>query len=355
MRFLSYSWAAALTAATLIIGIGSSASAQQSRSVTFAGWGGVTQDAERAAYFNTARSEIGLTVREDRHSGFASIKAHVTAGNVFWDVVGTGFAECERAAANDLAEPLDYSKIDTTGIPKEFIKPNYVGLWTYSYGVTYRTDKFGGKVPQGWVDFWNVKDFPGRRSLWASGRYVLEAALMADGVDAKDVYKILAGPGGVDRAFKKLEEIKPHVAVWWTSQGQAMQLIRDGEVDMILLANGRASALVADGAKVGFQFKQAMMDTEGFMVLKGARNKDLAYELINYSLKAKPQALFTQHIEYGPTNTAAYDAGIITPEMRGRLPTAPENLKVQGIVSPEWYASKAGEEALARLALFLQR
>ena len=352
--FFGVNFRIACSAVLLIVGLTTVGHAQ-SKSVTFAGWGGVTQEAERAAYFANASKDLGLTVREDSHTGFAAIKAHVTAGNVYWDVVGTGFAECERAAMNGLSEPLDYSKIDTTGVPKEFIKPNYVGLWTYSYGIAYRTDKYGDNPPQSWADFWDVKKFPGRRSLWAIGRYVLEAALMADGVAPADVYKVLAEPGGVDRAFKKLEEIKPHVAVWWTSQGQAMQLIRDGEVDMVLLANGRAGALIDDGAKVGFQFKQAMLDTEGFMIPKGAPHRALAHELINYSLKPKPQALFTTHIQYGPTNQAAYQLDVITAAQRKRLPTAPENLKVQGIVSPEWYASKAGEESLARLATFLQK
>ena len=39
-------------------------------------------------------------------------------------------------------------------------------------------------------------------------RYNLEMALMADGVPAEDVYKVLATKEGVDRAFKKLDNIK---------------------------------------------------------------------------------------------------------------------------------------------------
>ncbi len=341
------------TAGMLSAGYLPSPAMAQSKLVTFAGWGGVTQEAEKKAYFDTAK-ELGIEVREDRHGGFAGIKAHVSAGNVSWDVVGTGFAECERAARNGLAEKLDYSKIDTTGVPKEFIHPHYVGLWTYSYGIAYRSDKYGANAPTSWVDFWDAKKFPGRRSLWAAGRYVLEASLMADGVPAADVYKALESQGGVDRAFKKLAEVKPHVPVWWTSQGQAMQLIRDGEVDMILLANGRAASLVDDGAKVGFQFNQALLDTEGFMILKGAPHQDVAHQLISHSLKPVPQALFTKYIQYGPTNQKAFDVGSIAADYAGKLPTAPANLKVQGIVSPDWYASKEGEESLARLARFLQ-
>ena len=142
----------------------------QSKLVTFAGWGGVTKEAEKKAYFDTAK-ELGIEVREDRHGGFAGIKAHVSAGNVSWDVVGTGFAECERAARNGLAEKLDYSKIDTTGVPKEFIHPHYVGLWTYSYGIAYRTDKYGANAPKSWVTSGTQKSFPG------AGRFGLQDAM----------------------------------------------------------------------------------------------------------------------------------------------------------------------------------
>ncbi len=34
---------------------------------------------------------------------------------------------------------------------------------------------------------------------------------MADGVKREDVYKVLATPAGVDRAFKKLDVLKPHI------------------------------------------------------------------------------------------------------------------------------------------------
>jgi len=40
--------------------------------------------------------------------------------------------------------------------------------------------------------------------------------LIADGVEPKDVYKVLGTPAGVDRAFKKLDTIKKNI-VWWES------------------------------------------------------------------------------------------------------------------------------------------
>ena len=54
------------------------------------------------------------------------------------------------------------------------------------------------------------------------------AALIADGVPMEKLYPIDA-----NRAFKKLEQLKPHVLVWWNSGAQSVQILQDGEVDMV--------------------------------------------------------------------------------------------------------------------------
>jgi len=345
--------AAGLVAAAMLGGSGPAGA--QTRPVTFSSWGGTTQEAERKAYFESAAKELATTIREDTHNGYPTIRAHIESGSVSWDVIGSGMVDCARATANGLTQPLDYTKIDAAGLPPEFVRPNCVALWTFSYGITYRTDVFGTNGPKTWAEFWDVKKFPGRRSLWNNGRYLMEIALMADGVEPKDVYTVLRGAGGVDRAMKKLEEIKPNIAVWWTSQGQAVQLIKDKEVDLILIANGRIAALREAKAPIHFEFNQGLMDFEAFFVPRGAPNPAGAMLLINHSLKPEPQALFAKLISYGPTRPAAFQAGgIITPEIAAELPSSPQNLSRQAILSPEWYASREGEQAIARIARLLQ-
>ena len=41
----------------------------------------------------------------------------------------------------------------------------------------------------------------------------------------------------------KLEEIKPHIDAWWDSGAQSIQLLADGEVDMLPIWNGRIEVL----------------------------------------------------------------------------------------------------------------
>ncbi|MGD9945076.1 MAG: ABC transporter substrate-binding protein [Burkholderiaceae bacterium] len=343
------------TTIALLASVYSSASPAQ-ESVTLAGWGGVTTEATLKGLFSMAKSQ-NINVRSELHGGLPGLVAQVNGGRVAWDLVMYGFVDCERAAKDGLLEPIDYGVVNNISqIDKQrYAKPDYVGVFAFSYGVAYNTKKFGASPPTGWKDFWDVKKFPGRRALFATGTYVLEAALLADGVPDSEVYPLLKTPAGVDRAFKKLEEIKPHIAVWWNSSGQAMQLIRDGEVDMIMLANGRARALIQDGANVGFVWNQAMIEDECLAVPKGARNKAAAMKLINSSLLPEPQARFGTMIDYGPVNQAAYSLGIMTPEQVAQMPTAPANLNKQFVISPEFYASPEGRRAIERFTRFIQR
>src|SRR5262249_59389068 len=68
-------------------------------------------------------------------------------------------------------------------------------------------------------------------------------------------------PLDVDRAFKKLDQIKPHIKVWRREGNQSQQLIRDGELDMMSIWNGRASELKEQGVPVELVWNGAVRST----------------------------------------------------------------------------------------------
>ena len=111
-------------------------------------------------------------------------------------------------------------------------------------------------------------------------------------------------PLDIDRAFKKLDQIKPHVKVWWREGTQSQQLIRDGEVDMMSIWNARASELKQQGVPVEVVWNGAVRSTSTWGVLKGAPNRKLAWEFIQFTTQAKPQAEFNTRLYYGPINRA---------------------------------------------------
>ena len=159
------------------------------------------------------------------------MRSQVATGKPTWDVVDVATNFCLRGGEQGIVEKLDFSKLpNAAAMPADYRSDYSIVYETYSTVLGYSTAKFAKAeaAPQSWADFWDVKKFPGRRSLRNHPLATLEIALMADGVPADKLY-----PLDVDRAFKKLEEIKPHITVWWTSGAQSAQLLNDGEVDMI--------------------------------------------------------------------------------------------------------------------------
>ena len=186
-----------------------------------------------------------------------------------------------------------------------------VGGDVFSTVLAWNTKTYGDKGPQSWADFWDVKKFPGKRSYRKGVAGALEPALMADGVPPDKVYEVLSQPGGIERAIKKIKELKPHIAVWWSSGAQHAQLMKDGEVDMITGWNGRFDVVAKDGGKVAYTFNQALLDYDCYAIPKGAPNKAAAMKFLAEISKPQYQAEFTKYITYGPTNKKAYDLGTI--------------------------------------------
>jgi spermidine/putrescine-binding protein len=107
-----------------------------------------------------------------------------------------------------LAEPIDGKIIDRSKFLPQAQMSHVFSASAYSTVIAYRPDAFPNGTPKSWADFWDVKKFPGPRSLRNHPVDNLEAALMADGVAPEKIYPI-----DIDRAFRKLDEIHKNIAV----------------------------------------------------------------------------------------------------------------------------------------------
>jgi putative spermidine/putrescine transport system substrate-binding protein len=311
-----------------------SASAQQLTVVSF---GGAYQEGQSKALFQPAAKALGITVKEETYTGIADLRLKVKAGAVTWDIVASGSGSAARAGAEGILEKLDYKTIDVSSFLPDMHQEYCVGGDVFSTVLAWNTKTYGDKGPQSWADFWDVKKFPGKRSYRKSVAGALEPALMADGVPADKVYEVLSSPGGIERAIKKIKELKPHIAVWWSSGAQHAQLMKDGEVDMITGWNGRFDVAAKDGAKVAYTFNQGLLDNDCYAIAKGAPNKDLAMKFLAEISKPQYQAEFTKYITYGPTNKKAYELGTIEAGYAKRLPSHPDNAAKQLTINLDWY------------------
>ncbi|WP_172292891.1 polyamine ABC transporter substrate-binding protein [Pseudoruegeria sp. HB172150] len=310
----------------------------QDKTVTIASWGGSFQEAQSKALFEPASEATGVEVKQETYGGMADVRLQVSTGAVTFDIVASGSGSAARAGAEGLLEPLDYDVIDVSNFYPNLYSEYCVGGDVFSTVYAWNTDTYGEDGPQSWADFWDVEKFPGSRAYRNSVAGALEPALMADGVPPEEVYEVLSSEEGIDRAIDKIRELRPHIAVFWSSGAQQAQLMKDGEVDMTTGWNGRFDNAAKDGGHVMYSFNQALLDYDCFAVPKGAPNKDVAMEFLGEISKPEYQDDLPKYITYGPTNKAAYDTGEITAEVAAGLPSSPDNAAMQLPISLEWYA-----------------
>ena len=335
---------AVAAAAIVTFGLGNYASAQDLTVVSF---GGAYKAGQSKALFQPAAAALGFKLKEETYTGIADLRLKVRAGANTWDIVTSGSGSAARAGAEGILEKLDYKVIDVSSFLPGLYQDYCVGGDVFSTVLAWNTKTFGDKGPQSWADFWDVKKFPGKRSYRNSVAGALEPALMADGVPPNKVYETLSAPGGIERAIKKIKELKPHVAVWWSSGAQHAQLMKDGEVDMITGWNGRFDVVAKDGGKVAYTFNQGLLDYDCYAIAKGAPNKDRAMKFLAEIVKPQYQAEFTKYITYGPTNKKAYELGTIAPDYAKRLPSHPDNAARQLVDDLDWYIKNEAKAAAA--------
>ncbi len=308
------------------------------KKVTIASWGGSYQEAQSKALFQPASAATGIEVKEESYGGMSDVRLQVSSGAVTLDIVASGSGSAARAGAEGLLEELDYDIIDVSTFYPTLKSKYCVGGDVFSTVYAWNTDTYGENGPQNWADFFDVEKFPGSRAYRGKVAGALAPAMMADGVAMEDVWKELDSEEGIERAINKIRELKPHIAVFWSSGAQHAQLMKDGEVDMTTGWNGRFDNAAKDGAKVTYSFNQALLDYDCFAIPKGAPNKDTAMEFLAEISKAEYQDDLPKYITYGPTNKAAYDTGEIDAATAATLPSSPANAALQLPVSLEWYA-----------------
>jgi len=294
-------------------------------------WGGSYQEAQRKAMLEPFEKESGIKVIEASPTDYGKLKAMVVSGNVEWDLVDVGDRMVNSGAKDGLLEPLDYQLIDTRDVFPQVVHKYGIGTIYYSTILGYSTKKYSsGNHPKTWAEFWDMKRFPGPRTMRNNPIDNLEFALMADGVPMGKIY-----PLDVERAFKSLERIKKHITVWWTTGAQPAQLLADAEVDLATAWNGRVATIIQQGAKAAIEWNQGQLHWDSWLIPKGSRNKDGAMKFIAFATQPKIQAAITRYIPYGPVNKKAFD--FIDPKIARELPTDPENARRQLMVDAAYW------------------
>lgn len=320
--------------------LGLTAPALHADTLTVAGSGGGLAQVMDMLYDQPFTAATGVQVNALATSDRASaIQAMMRAGNTVWDVAELSPVDYAIASVNGWLLPIDWSRADPDNVlPAAARLPDAAVVATYSTILAVRTDLLpAGQHMTSWADFWNVEAFPGPRALQNSVMDNLEFALLADGADMGELYDLLATDEGVDRAFAKLDEIRPHIVAWWTAGAQPVQMLADGEVAYTSAWNGRITQLQADGVPVELIWNGGGLKPSYMAIIRGTQMEDAALVYLRMMLTdAERAAQFAQLVSYPAMLPQLYD---YLPESVGAsLPTYPANMQVQFMTDALFWA-----------------
>jgi putative spermidine/putrescine transport system substrate-binding protein len=229
------------------------------------------QQAIQVAYSQPFTAATRLAVQQQVWpGGVDTLRTRAKLPDNSWDVVLVDPEELSTGCGEGLFERLDWAAIGG----KDHYQPAAVsecGLGAFVVDTVLAWDK--DKLPGAptWADFWDVAKYPGKRGLHKGVRGNLEIALMADGVAPGDVYKTLATSDGVDRAFRKLDQLKPYI-VWWSSNAEAAKILASGDVLMTSAPSGPVAALADQQHRnFGLQFSGGLFEMQSWAITKGSR------------------------------------------------------------------------------------
>lgn len=312
--------------------------------VNLLSWGGAYGNSHLEAYVKPFQAETGKRVSmADADNPATPIKAMVEAGNVSADVASVEYADAVRLCDEGLLEEIDPSILaaapDGTPAEDDFIEGAitdcFVATDVYSMVQVYDDSKFPDDAkPTSPADFFDSEGFPGKRTMRKGAKFNLEFALMADGVPAKDVYKVLATKDGQNRAFRKLDQLKPHIQ-WWEAGAQPPQFLASGDVVMSSAYNGRIAA-VQDESNLQIVWSGGIYDFDSWAIPKGAKSQELARKFIAFSVEPQQQKAYSENIAYGPANTQAVP--LLDEQRLTQMPTAPENIADQVAMDVTFWA-----------------
>jgi putative spermidine/putrescine transport system substrate-binding protein len=298
--------------------------------------GGSYEEANVKAIFEPFTKATGVEIVKVPAT-LGKLLAMFESGNIELDVVDAGELGVLSLSQKGALEKINYKSWKLTN-PEDFDtairRDDMIADIYFSSVLGYNSQTFpGGKQPRSWAEFWDLKKFPGPRMLAdiASGAVDLEFALLADGVPRDKIYPI-----NVDRAFKSLDRVRPSIRKFWDSGALSAQMLADKEVVLGSIWNGRLQAVADKGAPLAIEWNEAMLQTQYWAILKGAKNLENAQRFIEFACQPEIQAAHAKHIPYGPTNRQAFKS--IPADVAARLPSSPEQKAKAFLQNGKWWA-----------------
>ncbi|WP_170144323.1 extracellular solute-binding protein [Dichotomicrobium thermohalophilum] len=338
--------------------------------LTVATWNSAYTAAQQRALFAPFTEETGHSLETVSHGDLMRLSAEMVTAEG-WDLVEldaqTARRGCDegwlaRIDAADLPASVEGDPAAADYLPGALMSCA-VGSAAWSAVVVHDPRAAFEEAPQRITDLFALERFPGKRALPRQAPYVLELALLADGVPPSEIYDVLATPAGQDRAFARLSAVR-HAIVWWDEASKALEPFASAgpdDIDDVVMGvafNGR----VFTSAVRARQWLRILWDGQIYRfnywaTPTSAPNAEAARRLLRFVSLPERQARLTRWFPYGPVRKSALPLvgqhAEIDLDMADFVPTMPRNM-AGALRFDQAFWDEHGEALKARFAEWLK-
>jgi putative spermidine/putrescine transport system substrate-binding protein len=290
----------------------------KSKQVIIGNYGGTTEDARRAAFWDPFTERTGVKVVPADIPG--NLGNQMLAGEVpaKWDAFHGSPSESLTARLNGKKELPKVPQIAYEDLLPAEYQPYAWQSFFVGYVPAVLPGTFTGEQPQTWADFFDTKKFPGKRSwpakFYTSGTH--EAALLADGVAPDEMY-----PLDIERAHAKIESLLDDLVVY-EEFPQAQSFLTSKTVSISYGPNGLWKGLMDKNVELEVLWSMTpVLQPNSMCIMPDAPDLDAVMALAAYCNDPDRQAKFALQTSYGPPSEAAFEK--MSEADRQTLPNAP--------------------------------
>lgn len=214
--------------------------------------------------------------------GMPALTTGLAGKDPAWDLVEVNGTELSSGCAAHLFARIDPAAIGGAAhyLPMA-VAPCGIGAALDTTVLAWDRDKF--PATPNWADFWDIAKYPGKRGLRQGVRGNLEIALMADGVAPNAVYKVLSTPDGVNRAFRKLDQLRPYI-LWWKTPAEAAKILASGGV---LMTSAPSEAIVGAARDThrdfGMRWSESLYGVLSWAIARTSPNRAAALQFLYFA------------------------------------------------------------------------
>jgi putative spermidine/putrescine transport system substrate-binding protein len=311
----------------------------QSKQIRMIESGGASGEGVQIAYCDPLMQKTGIKIIRENPSSLGKLRALVESGQNSVVLFELGSGNLLQAKKLGLIEKIDWDAVNPEPMFDESKHEYGFGFQYYSTLMAWRK---GMKEPKNFVEFFDTKAFPGKRSLPDLPQFCLPFALQAAGVPKEKLF-----PLDVDLALSKLNEIKNDVAVWWSAGSQPIQLLKDNEVQYAICWSGRAVV----EPSIAVSFEGGMASLSYFCIVKGASAEDkaAAWKFMHELSVPANQAKAATILPY--TGSSPNVDPLLPQDKLWQFPTTKQNKATQFVDNSQWWADN-GEAVNKRWQAF---